>query len=378
MPSPDTTPAAGTLPATLLTIADFGDVRNLKTEESEAILQGLRRIDPDTRLLCRDSKRHDYRHSRRVIPFGALLPKIATAACRLVGARPRPLVKHLLDTFAARKIDRACLLVTVPKGYPKTLRKNRELGGVNVCYEAFAATNYHWPDDTYATGEDPMLALYDHFLLISSLARETYLRQGVAAERLHLVHMGVDAGKYRPGEAGDATFRVLCMGNEPDRKGFGTAIEAWNELDLPDAELRVVGNDVVRSFEGRAGPSVVLAGFSDAAAEMRAADLLLHPAVFEPFGKIVTEAMASGLPVVISERTGAKDLVVEGVNGSVIPANDKEAIKRAILWHHRNRAASVSMGVAAREHILASCGWDDFSDRVADALGRIAGTEAGR
>ena len=363
------------LPAMLLTIADFGKIKNLKTEESEAILNALIKIDPKTQLLYRHSKHFNYKHSSRIVPGGSFFLRVVDRICRIIRIRPRPVVKAVMDSFAVGKLKHPCILVTVPKGFPKTLKKNRELGGINICYEAFAASNYRWRKRTFANNTDPMLNLYHHFLLLSTITIDTYLQQGISSDRLHLVHMGVDIKKFSPAARSDSKFRVLCIGAEPVRKGFQIAIEAWNELDLENAELCVVGNGVQSHLEKFAGSGVILKGFSDARKEMNSSNILLHPAGFEPFGKIVTEAMASGLPVIVSDQTGAKDLVIDGFNGTVIPANDIEAIKRSILWHYKNRKESIVIGANARSHIASSYTWKDFSNRVSGALNKIVNSE---
>ena len=50
----------------------------------------------------------------------------------------------------------------------------------------------------------------------------------------------------------------------------------------------------------------------------RAADIFIMLSKFDTFGMVVLEAMASGLPAIVSPNVGAKDLVVEGVNGFIL------------------------------------------------------------
>jgi glycosyltransferase involved in cell wall biosynthesis len=84
----------------------------------------------------------------------------------------------------------------------------------------------------------------------------------------------------------------------------------------------------------------------------RAADLLVLPSHYEPFGLVINEAMVCGCPVVVSDRVGAKfDLVRPGENGYVYPAGDVEqlaAVLREILTDREKRAR---MGAAARQRM---------------------------
>lgn len=77
----------------------------------------------------------------------------------------------------------------------------------------------------------------------------------------------------------------------------------------------------------------VLGSLSQAelAARLRAADCLVLPSRNESFGMVVPEALASGMPAVVSDRAGAADLIAEGENGWVVPAGDAGALAARLL-----------------------------------------------
>jgi glycosyltransferase involved in cell wall biosynthesis len=66
---------------------------------------------------------------------------------------------------------------------------------------------------------------------------------------------------------------------------------------------------------------------------------------------VLLEAMASGLPVVASDLSGAADCVTQGVEGFVTPARDVDRIAEAILWCYQHREETRAMGRAARARI---------------------------
>src|SRR5512141_475708 len=85
---------------------------------------------------------------------------------------------------------------------------------------------------------------------------------------------------------------------------------------------------------------------------------------FDTFGMVVLEAMASGLPVIVSVTVGAKDLVAEGVNGFVLPDRldaDAAAGKIVLLLDASFRDA---MGEAGRRTAQRH-GWDRLAEEVA-------------
>ena len=116
----------------------------------------------------------------------------------------------------------------------------------------------------------------------------------------------------------------LLVSTSHKRKGLDLLLKVFKSLPT-DYVLLVAGT----SFESDL-PNVKSLGFVKKVEELyRAVDVLLHPAVYEPFGQIITEAFASHLPVVVSERVGAKELINKD-NGIIVPSLDEEAWKTAI------------------------------------------------
>jgi glycosyltransferase involved in cell wall biosynthesis len=83
----------------------------------------------------------------------------------------------------------------------------------------------------------------------------------------------------------------------------------------------------------------------------RESDLFVFPSVSEGLAEVVLEAMASGLPVVASDLSGANDCLKHGEEGLVVPARNAEAMAEAILWCYEHRDESRAMGKAARARI---------------------------
>jgi glycosyltransferase involved in cell wall biosynthesis len=67
-------------------------------------------------------------------------------------------------------------------------------------------------------------------------------------------------------------------------------------------------------------------------AAFRQADVLVLPSRHDSFGRVVVEAMATGLPVLLSEHVGAKEAVTEGETGWVVPAEDVDALAAQMRW----------------------------------------------
>jgi glycosyltransferase involved in cell wall biosynthesis len=165
-------------------------------------------------------------------------------------------------------------------------------------------------------------------------------------------------------------FRVCFVGRVEIAKGLPYLLQAWNQLELPNAELVLVGEvaEEMQPFLKRwALPNVRVTGLLPAAevAEWyRQSHLLAFPSVNEGLARAVFEAMASGLPVVATDLSGAEDCINPGVEGNVVPARSVEALAAAILWHSKNAEAAAEMGKAARARIEREFTLDHYVNRA--------------
>ena len=179
-------------------------------------------------------------------------------------------------------------------------------------------------------------------ICISELVKSDVLRHfPVDPAKLHVIYNGVDLQHFRPNALTEEsrtcratlhlapTDRVLLfVGSGFERKGLRTAIEVLAQLPA-DVHLVVVGKDkhVERYRQqaqtlGVASRCHFVGGQRDVRPWYGLANALIFPTLYEPFGNVVLEAMASGLPVATTPTAGGAELVQEGVNGIVADALD--------------------------------------------------------
>jgi UDP-glucose:(heptosyl)LPS alpha-1,3-glucosyltransferase len=183
---------------------------------------------------------------------------------------------------------------------------------------------------------------------------------GVPPERVSVVYNGVDLERFHPrlreqhraparDEAGvDAgAWAVLFVGSGFERKGLATALAAFATLDDPTSRLLVVGKGDTHRFMATAERLDVakrvcwLGAREDVERWYAAADALVLPARYEPFGNVHLEALASGLPVVTSTRAGGAELVHDGTNGAVRDPDDVAGIADALRELRSGRSGDV-------------------------------------
>ena len=103
----------------------------------------------------------------------------------------------------------------------------------------------------------------------------------------------------------------------------------------------------------------------------RAADLFVLPSYQEGMSIALLEAMASGLPVVVTEAGGTPELVTRGLNGEIVPWGDVEALARALTALVEDDAARARMGAASRQRAMAF-GWQVHAAQYLDLCTRVA------
>jgi glycosyltransferase involved in cell wall biosynthesis len=214
------------------------------------------------------------------------------------------------------------------------------------------------------------LDLADLVVVGSSFAARSFAGV-VEPERIAVVPYGVDTERFLPHARTDSSgpLRVLFAGQLSQRKGIAYALEAMPLLDPARFALTVVG-PVIGSGRGlarHAGSFRHLAPVAPALMPeiFRRADVLVLPSLVEGSASVVVEAMACGLPVVVTANTGA-DAVRPGVDGFVVPIRSPEAIAEA-LERLADPELRARMGAAARARSL-EYDWSVFRRAFRDVV----------
>jgi UDP-glucose:(heptosyl)LPS alpha-1,3-glucosyltransferase len=224
------------------------------------------------------------------------------------------------------------------------------------------------------------------FMPVSAFLKERFEDvHGELPGEWKVVHPGVDAASFaRDPKARDEIrarygirsddFVVLFVGMNFGPKGLGRLMEGFAELRRREpgrsAKLLVVGRGPVPVFERKArdlgvGGDVIFAGPQSQGIERyySAADAFALLSEFDTFGMVVLEAMAAGLPVVISDRMGVRDIVSDGVNGFVVPVDGATEACADRLTQLLQVGTRASMAEAARAEATKHA-WDHVADAV--------------
>jgi glycosyltransferase involved in cell wall biosynthesis len=261
---------------------------------------------------------------------------------------------------------------------------------------------------------DAIAAGIDGIWAYSTYVRDVYVRAGVAAEKLAIVPPGVDARVFAPDGAKTELpargFRFLFLGGSTPRKGVDLAVNAFLAeftraddvtLVVKDASVLYPGNNVAEQIARVAAhPNVAhvhytdrLIDAADLGAFYRSCDVLVAPYRGEGFGMPILEAMACGLPVIVTGG-GSSDDFVDASVGIRIPATrrafppedelplvaegwllepDLDALRAAMRRCFDDRALVRTLGAATVERAR-TWTWERSAGAAGEAIRRLCAT----
>lgn len=218
---------------------------------------------------------------------------------------------------------------------------------------------------------------------------------GAYAEKIHVVHCGIDPDYFVPKEAidRDGPLKIICVASLEEVKGHRYLIEACRKLrdhDLPfqcdfvgDGPLRekIVAQIKEHSLETQ----VVLRGMQprqQVMNMMRAADVKVLASVPTAQGKregipvVLMEAMAVGLPVISTRLSGIPELVQDGDTGILVEPGDSDGLAAALQKLAGNARLRRHMGLQGRELILRAFHLHKNTGRLAQLIASTGRTPA--
>lgn len=191
-------------------------------------------------------------------------------------------------------------------------------------------------------------ALADRIYVHSEYVRESFLEAGYPEDTLIRSHLAV-APRFEPPteRPSDDPFRLVYVGRVEATKGITLLMEAFEQLPIKNAELTIVGGwssrTMRRYMEERLArdPRLCLAP-GDPLPHLQAADVFVHPSYEDGFGYAPMEALACGVPVVVTTDTGMKEYVRDGENGFVVPTGTVAPIIDAVETIYRSPLAATT------------------------------------
>lgn len=193
--------------------------------------------------------------------------------------------------------------------------------------------------------QEEEMALADYHAVASSNVKEQLVEAGIDQETIWVIPYGVDGTVFSPSydnsysKTGNDTFKIVFAGMLSVRKGIKTLLDSLDSLDQFNIEMHFYGmqssetEQDIRNYTGKV-PLVFHGNVSrkQLAKEFNKAHLLVLPSFEEGFGLVVPQALTCGLPCIVTEAVGSKDLIDHQENGSIIPTGDSLDLANEISW----------------------------------------------
>jgi glycosyltransferase involved in cell wall biosynthesis len=219
----------------------------------------------------------------------------------------------------------------------------------------------------------------DAFIVLSQEIDDEVASMGVPAERRYFIPNGVDAQVYRSLEpAQKSALRVslgipegpvvVYTGRFEAEKRVNNLVQVWPQIRTlyPDASLVLVGDGSQKPrlmemdtkgiyFPGRVDQVLPY---------LQAADVFVLPSAREGLSNSLIEAMAVGLPAVVTSVGGALDIIEDGVNGFLVAPDDLEGLRSGLAMVLGSSELRASAGAAARRKVEADYALSVAADQI--------------
>ena len=213
--------------------------------------------------------------------------------------------------------------------------------------------------------------LADLIICCSELARQSYLAAGLSGDRIVVNSLGVDVDLFRPDGGANRTgpTKFVFVGTASRGKGFDVLLEGFRMTSggFPLTELHVIGDTASASrLMEHSSDKVVMHGKlsrRELAQVLSVMDCLVLPSRIESFGMVVVEALAAGIPAIVTPSVGAAEAITEEKNGWIVPAGSAVALSKQMSLC----CAEPSRARAMRPNCIASAArhrWVDYRKRT--------------
>lgn len=223
----------------------------------------------------------------------------------------------------------------------------------------------------------------DYITVPTEFAKHTFLSKGFDKNKIIKIPYGVDLNEFKlnlstNNKTQSDKFRIIYTGTVSIRKGIIYLLKAFNDLNLKNSELLIIGNidnelipkikkyflnkkiifkKPVRQFELSKYYSI--------------SNIFVTCSLEEGLSMVQLQAMACFLPIICTKNSGGEEIVDHNVNGYIVPTRDINILKKKILFLYNNPSVCKEMGIEAEKKVRNNFSWEIYGKNVIQTYQKI-------
>jgi len=302
---------------------------------------------------------------------------------------------YILDNFATYNLSNSDIMysevITVPKTILRAQSKNIKTvlypGGMlyswsyKVMLEEYKRFGFkdkyfipaQWQQrrKKYALA-DKCVKMADYLFVASSIQADVYAEFGVPREKMICIPLGVDTSYFKPPDKRPPQdkFKAIFVGHGCLTSGIPYLLQAWEDLNLDNSELIIVGimGEEFKNYYSYLENVRFLdqVPVDQVRSFYHECSVLVHPGISGPGARTVLEGLCCGLPAIVSENQGYKDLIQNNENGFVVPTRSANAISEKLKYLYDNPSElsrmSLNASVTGSENSFENYGKNMFNN----------------
>ncbi len=225
---------------------------------------------------------------------------------------------------------------------------------------------------------------FTNIVVVGSHQRQWMLENGLSKDRVHLIPCGVPTSEFKPNSSKSTNVRFICVSRLVPWKGIDYSIRAFaiTKQSVPNAKLIIIGKgnsqqELIKlsqnlgiesdvEFIGAQPPDRVKKELQSSTIFLQHS--LTTSAAREGFGVSITEASATGLPVVATHCGGIPDQITDGENGFLVPERDTNAMAKAMIKLGKDDVLRKRMGDLGRRRAIELFDTNILSNKLEELL----------
>lgn len=212
--------------------------------------------------------------------------------------------------------------------------------------------------------------LADFISIPSEFVKKSFLQNRIEEKKIILIPYGVNLNNFYPKKKKDNIFRFIYVGTSSIRKGVWYTLKAFNELNLPNAELILVGSidldflPLLSEFNSNKKIKIINHVEQNKLVEFyNISDVFVISSIEDGFAMVIPQALACGIPVICTENSGGSELIDSGKNGFVVPIRDINKLqeKMILLYEDKKLYDHLKNNIEKKRNNLS---WNDYGHKM--------------